>query len=123
MEIDFNIDHILVVVMKRLRFAEPLPEMILNGCKTTTWRINDEKEIRPGDILSLCHVEGHEFAKASVETVRITLFGQLSSTDFEGHESFQTRDEMLSVYSKYYGFAVTEDTPVKVIKFRMIETI
>ncbi len=39
--------------MKRLRFSEPLPELILSGRKTVTWRINDEKNIQQGDVLSL----------------------------------------------------------------------
>ena len=47
---------------KRLRFSEPLPELILSGKKTVTWRIDDEKNIRQDDILSLCDTSGKEFA-------------------------------------------------------------
>jgi hypothetical protein len=29
--------------MKQLKFAKPLPQLILDGIKNTTWRINDDK--------------------------------------------------------------------------------
>lgn len=37
--------------IKKLHFAEPLPDLILSGKKDTTWRINDEKNIEVGDTL------------------------------------------------------------------------
>ncbi len=64
--------------MKRLKFSEPLPEKILSGQKNTTWRINDDKNIMVNDILSLCHKDGTEFAKAKVINVRETTLGDLT---------------------------------------------
>ncbi|MDP7457764.1 MAG: hypothetical protein QGH47_03490 [Candidatus Woesearchaeota archaeon] len=39
--------------MKQLKFSEPLPKLILEGEKDTTWRINDKQSIEFGDALSL----------------------------------------------------------------------
>ncbi len=36
-----------------LKFSEPLPERILSGKKTSTWRVNDDRGITKDDKLSL----------------------------------------------------------------------
>ena len=39
--------------MKTLKFAPPLAKMILEGNKTATWRLFDDKDLQPGDKLNL----------------------------------------------------------------------
>lgn len=106
--------------IKRLKFAEPLPNLILAGKKNTTWRIDDDKDISINDSLSLCDIEGKEFAKAKVKWVKMTKFQYLSQEDKEGHEPFKSDEEMYETYSRYYNTKVTKETEVKVIKFEMI---
>ncbi len=106
--------------MKRLRFAEPLPKLVLGGAKTSTWRINDEKGIVEGDQLSLCHVDGSEFAQAFATSVRETTFGELTKEDKAGHEDFSNDEEMYTTYSRYYNMTVTPKTNLKIIKFKLI---
>lgn len=106
--------------MKRLKFSEPLPEKILNGEKDTTWRINDDKNIMVNDILSLCHKDGTEFAKAEVIKVKETTLGNLTDDDKKGHESFKSDEEMYKTYSAYYKTQVTSETKVKIIKFKLL---
>ncbi len=106
--------------MKQLRFAEPLPQKILNNEKYSTWRINDEKNIVEGDELSLCYKDRKEFAKAITIKVKETKFKDLTDEDWEGHEKFNSDEEMYNIYSNYYGFKVTPDTNVKIIKFRLL---
>lgn len=107
--------------MKRLRFSEPLPQLILNKIKDTTWRINDKKNIVVGDKLSLCYNDDKEFAQAEVIQVRETTFGELTKEDKEGHEKFSSDDEMHKTYSRYYNIDVTSKTKVKVIKFSLVK--
>jgi hypothetical protein len=110
--------------MKRLRFAEPLPGLVLDGSKDATWRIDDEKEITVNDTLSLCkRTDNSEFAQAEVSWVKMTTFGSLTSEDMEGHEKFSSHQEMLDTYSKYYNLTVTDDTVLKVIKFKIKKRI
>jgi len=107
--------------MKRLRFSEPLPQLVLSGKKDTTWRINDDKNISENDELSLCDINNNEFAKAKVLWTRETEFAKLSKKDLEGHEKFSSDEEMYKTYSKYYGIIVTPKTLVKIIKFSILK--
>ncbi len=97
-----------------------MPELILNGTKTTTWRINDEKNISVGDELSFCRNDDTEFAKVIVVSVKMTTFGKLSKEDMAGHEEFNSEEEMYKIYSDYYKFSVKPETELKVIKFKVI---
>lgn len=106
--------------MKVLKFSDPLPELVLKGEKNTTWRINDQRGITKGDMLSLCRNDGTEFAKAKVIWTNETMFGKLAPDDKEGHEKFSSDREMYETYSKYYNTKVTADTKVKVIKFELL---
>jgi len=110
----------IVDFMKELKFSEPLPNLVLDGSKDTTWRVGDQKNIIGGDLLSLRHSSGEEFAKAEVLEVRETTFGELTEQDKDGHESFSSDEEMYQTYSGYYGTEVTPKTKLKVIKFRPI---
>ncbi|MDE1871626.1 MAG: ASCH domain-containing protein [Candidatus Micrarchaeota archaeon] len=104
---------------KTLHFYGSLPELILSGTKTSTWRVNDEKDIAPGDGLSLCRNDGTEFAKAEVTSVKETTFKELTDEDKEGHEEFGSEEEMYKTYSEYYKFEVVPETKLKIIRFRL----
>ncbi len=106
--------------MKSLKFSEPLLRLILNGKKTNTWRIDDDKDISEGDMISLCDNKGMEFAKAKVVSAKLTAFKDITGEDMEGHESFASDEKMLSTYSKYYKAKITKDTALKVIKFELV---
>jgi uncharacterized protein YqfB (UPF0267 family) len=73
----------MYISKKKLRFAEPLPNLILDGQKDTTWRINDDKEISTGDKLSLCYNDEQEFAQAEVIWIKETTFENLTHEDKE----------------------------------------
>ena len=110
--------------MKRVRFYLPLPDLILSGKKTVTWRVNDEKDIRQGDQLSLCYGDGpkkeQEFAKAEVLLAKETTFGNLSDEDKEEHEKYLSEEEMYRIYSGYYNKEIGPETKLKIIKFKLI---
>ena len=106
--------------MKTLKFRKCLSELILKGEKTTTWRIFDDKDIQVNDELSLLVWETkEEFAKAKVASVREVPFKDLREEDFDRHEKFSSDKEMYETYSRYYEQPVTEDTIVKIIKFKL----
>jgi hypothetical protein len=107
--------------MKKLKFSDPLPELILTGQKDLTWRIEDEKGIAVGDELSLCHKDGKEFAKAKVTAVKEATFGNMAEEDKRGHEEFSSDEEMYKTYSKYYKMKVTPKTRVKIIRFKLLK--
>ncbi|MFH1916422.1 MAG: ASCH domain-containing protein [Nanoarchaeota archaeon] len=106
--------------MKRLKFAEPLPTLVLSGQKDSTWRINDDKDITIDDILSLCRTDGSEFARGRVKWIKHTRFCYLTDEDRKGHESFSSDEEMHATYSSYYGQPISSQTPLKIIKYELL---
>ena len=110
----------MYISRKQLRFAEPLPNLILSGQKDTTWRINDDKEISTWDKLSLCYNNKQEFAQAEVIRVKETTFQNLTHEDKEWHEKFSSNKEMIKTYAKYYNIEVELKTKVKVIKLKLL---
>ena len=109
--------------MKQLKFAEPLPKLILSKKKDTTWRIDDEKNLEVGDELSLCYNDGYEFARAKIIWVKETTFKYLTEEDYEGHEKFSSEEEMYNTYSRYYNVEVAPESRVKVVKFKLVNNL
>ncbi len=107
--------------MKILKFAKPLPSLILEKKKNVTWRINDDKNIKEGDELSLCNDKGHEFTKAEVINLKETTFEKLTGEDKKGHEKFSSNNKMYKTYSKYYDMNIKPKTKLKVIRFKILE--
>tara|TARA_Y100000034_G_C6664819_1_gene291594 strand:+ start:163 stop:486 length:324 start_codon:yes stop_codon:yes gene_type:complete len=107
--------------MKTLKFREKLSEKILSGEKTSTWRLFDDKNLQQDEIVSFLVWETkEEFAKAKLVDVKETNLGELTEEDWEGHEKFNSEEQMYQTYSKYYLQEVTKDTIVKIIKFKLI---
>ena len=106
--------------MKRLKFADHLIQLILDGLKTKTWRINDDKNLKEKDLLSLTNVKGEEFAKAIIISAKETIFKKVDKYDKEGHEKFSSDEEMYLTYSKYYNMKITPKTKLKIITFKLI---
>ena len=116
---------------KKLLFATGLPELVLSGEKTTTWRVDDPKNIpfvslnvKVGDQLSFCRNDsGAEFAKAVILAIEKTTFGNLSKEEKEGHEKFASEKEMYETYNRYYtalGIPIIPDTKIKILRFRLL---
>jgi hypothetical protein len=45
--------------------------------------------------------------------------GEIEKKDFEGHETFASKEEMLEILKKYYGDKVNWDTVVKIVEFQI----
>lgn len=108
--------------MKTLKFRHHSAEEILAGRKTVTWRMFDDKELSVGDTMELLDWEsGEKFSEAKITKVREKKLGEIEDEDFEGHERFENKEEMLETYRKYYGERVDWDTMVKMINFKLFE--
>lgn len=108
--------------MKTLKFRDYLVSKILDGSKTSTWRLFDDKDLRVGDQLSLISAETMgEFAKARVISVTKKLLGDVQDSDFEdGHERYKDKRDILEHYKEYYGDKVGLDSVLKIVKFELI---
>lgn len=104
--------------MKTLKFAPELCLQILKGVKTSTWRLFDDKDLQTGDELIFLDKESLEqFGTATITTLHTRTLGTLDDSDWNGHERFNSDEEMYSTYRKYYGDKVNPDTEVKIISF------
>lgn len=107
--------------MKTLKFVKPLSELILQNKKHTTWRVFDDKALTEGEIIALLVKETkEEFAKAKILHIKETTFGSLTAEDWNGHETFDSEEEMYATYSQYYNTPITNETQLKVIKFEVL---
>lgn len=80
--------------MKTLKFAPDLVPLILNGSKTSTWKLFDDKDLTEGDELSLVNKEsGEEFAKVKVTSIKQTTLGELTDQGREGYEPFESDEQ------------------------------
>lgn len=109
--------------LTRIRFEESLIDPVLSGEKNTTWRLweDKDKDLEVNETVSLQDNEGEEFAKARILWVKDTTFERLTEEDRQGHEDFESEQEMLKTYSEYYGRDVGLETKLKVIKFDLID--
>lgn len=104
--------------MKTLKFNPDLVKLILNGEKTTTWRLFDDKNLATGDRISLInHSTLKQFGTGMIEKAQIKTMATLTDEDWEGHEKFSSKEEMYKTYRSYYNDKVGPDTEVKIIKF------
>jgi len=110
--------------MKSLKFDHNLAQQIMQGKKTSTWRLFDDKDLHVNDTVTLIdkvtagRPETWEaIGTARIDTILQKRLGDIASTDMTGHEAFSSRDAMKAQYQQYYGSAVTWQTPVKIIDF------
>ena len=107
--------------VKKLKFAAELVTLILEGKKNCTWRIDDDKDLSCCDNLSLLTIDSVEFARAKIVWIKETTFGSLTDEDYEGHEPFDSLEEMYETYMKYYGKKVDANYVVKIVRFELVE--
>jgi ribonuclease HI len=113
--------------VKTLKFDHNLAQLILQGEKTSTWRLYDDKDISVDDTIKIIdkvepdNPESWEVVgQGHVNEVTEKRLGDVTPKDIAGHESFDTKEEMLRTYKQYYGERVTLDTAVKIINFTFI---
>ena len=105
---------------KKLKFNDHLVQPILDGKKTATWRLRDDKNLAVDDILQLLNAaSGEVFAVAQIDEVLSKRLGELSDADKIGHEPFASDDEMYATFTKYYG-EVGPSSVVKIIRFHLL---
>jgi hypothetical protein len=108
--------------MKILGFNEKLVPLILKGEKTITWRLFRHHDyLKVNDIILLENTQTKEiFGKAKITHIKDKIMKEISNADKEGHEEFSNEKEMYVWYSECYGCRVDENTPVKIVRFKIL---
>ena len=108
--------------MKQLKFKSHLIEKILDGNKTVTWRLFDDKDLKVGDWIKFINSDtGEVFAKAEITEVKEKTLGQIKDSDYVDHIKFKNQEDMVKHYKNLYGEKVTLDMVVKMVKFKLIK--
>ena len=108
--------------MKTLKFRPHLAEMILRGEKHTTWRLFDDKDLTKGDRIELINWKtGDVFGQAEITEMSEKKFADLTEADWDGHEKFDSEQDMYQTYSGYYGQTVGAGTIVKVLRMKALQ--
>lgn len=106
--------------MKIIKFHKDLVRLVLDGSKTSTWRLFDEKDLTMGDMLELREFGVDEpFGYAEIVSVLEKRFSELTEEDKIGHEDFKSDEQMYETYSKYYSTNVDSETKLKIIRFKL----
>ena len=107
--------------MKTLKFENKLAKLVLRGEKDVTWRIFDDKDLTIDDELILINRDTkEEFGKAKIISVREKKMGDIVAADYDGHEKYESHEKMLETYRGYFGDAVTNESIVKIIEFKLL---
>ena len=109
--------------MKTIKFTDILSKMILNGEKTTTWRLFDDKNLRTVDHVEFVNKSTMEkFGEADLISVVEKDMRKLNDDDAEGHEHIDSLEEIYKRYDGYYpNKNIGPDTKIKIIKFIFIK--
>lgn len=106
--------------MKPLKFNHEFLEEILEGRKTTTWRLFDDKDLSVGDKLDLIDRDSNEsFGKAVITDVVGKKISELSNKELINH-GYNTLEDMLGSHRGYYGDKVNLESAIKIITFKLI---
>lgn len=110
--------------MKTLKFDHHLAQAILNGQKSATWRLYDDKDLSVDDQIKIIDKVNPDepeswkvVGQGHITQIVEKKLGSITDEDMAGHERYATKDDMLKAYRQYYGQRVTFDTPVKIINF------
>ncbi len=106
--------------MKALKFKHDFVKEILEGRKTTTWRLFDDKNLTAGDELELVDRDSNDiFAKAVITGIHEKKIKDLTEEELKNHDYTNTED-MITSHRGYYGDKVNLNTDVKMITFKLV---
>ena len=109
--------------MKSVKFHPDLAQLIIEGKKTTTWRLFDDKDLQAGDVIELMDKATLQpFGRAVIREVVEKPLKALDDADWEGHERFPSEEAMYAKYREYYpGREVGPETMVKILHFELLD--
>ncbi len=110
--------------MKSLKLDHHLAQLVLQGKKTSTWRLFDDKDLSVNDTVKLIDKVDparpetwQAIGEAHINAVIQKRLGDTEPSDYDGHDQFSSTEELLKTFQTYYGKAVNLDTVVKIIRF------
>lgn len=110
--------------MKYVKVSHKVAKLILEGEKSSTWRVNDEKNISVDDDIGIIDkVDAKDQGTWQViGTGKVSSVVQKRLKDIKNHdlgpgEEFENMEDMLKTFQDYYGPDINLNTTVKIINF------
>jgi ribonuclease HI/uncharacterized protein YqfB (UPF0267 family) len=110
--------------VKQLKFDHQFAEAIMAGKKSATFRVNDDKDLRVGDKVQLVDKVDADHPKTwtipgvlTITSITSVALDNLTKEQLTRAEFFDSPDEMLQTFRRYYGEHITMSTPVLVLTF------
>lgn len=109
------------MVNKTIKFAPHLVASVLNGSKTITWRLWDDKNLTEGDIIDLLESGTNKYlATGKIIKIEEKIMKNLTADEIKTH-GYASAEELYERHKKYYpGKEVGDDTPLKIVYFSII---
>ena len=115
--------------MKTLKLDHKLAQQVLAGIKSSTWRVNDDKDLHVNDSMQLIDKVNatdpeswRVIGQAKITSVLEKTFKDIDQDDMDAHQKYDSLDAILQEFRGYYGPQVNQETPVKIIRFDFVPT-
>lgn len=109
---------------KQLKFEHQLAKNIMAGSKTSTFRFFDDKHLSVGDIVEVIDKVEQDnpatwqiIGDATISQVTEKRVADLEAADWDGHEHYASTKDFIDTHSHYYREQITDNTPIKIIRF------
>ncbi len=106
-----------------------MAELIRQGQKTVTWRVNDEKNLNVDDevwIIDKVDKKNPDswqaIGTARINEILAKRLGEIEPGELGGEEEYATKQDMVAAFRQYYGRDINEKTSVKIIHFDFTPT-
>lgn len=110
--------------MKQLKFEHVFARDIIAGKKTATFRVNDDKDIRPGDVVEMVDKVDRDHpntwdisGELEITSVSQTPIRELTKDHLLRAEKFDNIEQMIEAFRRFYGEHINQDTLVSVLNF------
>ncbi len=111
--------------MKALKLNHEFAQEVLAGKKTSTWRVNDDKDLHVNDVITLIDKvdplkpeSWHGIGVAQIDSILEKRLGEVVISDLPKGESLPDSPELLKIFQGFYGPQINLDTPVKIVNFK-----
>lgn len=110
--------------MKSLKLNHEFAQQVLAGQRTSTWRINDDKDLHVNEDVQLVDKVNplepsswRPIGVARITTILEKQIGKVTQHDVAPGEQLKPLKALIEEYRGYYGHQVNAETPVKIITF------
>lgn len=101
-----------------LKFADVFVDRILNGEKTSTFRIALDPEIEEGKPCWLCDSDGDRIVLKRIQRIYNMTIKEAAKAEFSGHKSYASEEKLVEAMRMYYPDRdVHEHTRIDVVKW------